>query len=124
MLSNPIVHRILASPLFYQWLLATVSPFVIWAVLAMLSRRHPGILERVFPFLRILVWGLWGAAIGVSLYNIFFIVPGTSHFYVHTAIPVSLSGGMNLVYRWVRDRVSPPRAKEPEYGWLPTPKDS
>jgi hypothetical protein len=119
--SDPILYRVLTNPWFYQWVVAMVLPFLIWAVLAKLSRNHPGILPRSYPWLKGLAWGTWALFVAAGLYDLF----GASERKIFFRTPWILgafSSGINLVYHWVRRRVDPDSIKTYE-GWWPTPKD-
>jgi hypothetical protein len=120
MLTNPILHRVFTSPFLYQWVLAMVSPLLLWAVLVRVARRHPGILPRIYPLLKILAWVLWAFAAVCGLYGLL-AMPGRNIYY---GIGFALFSGINLIYHWVRRRVDPASYIKKDYGWWPTPKDS
>ena len=111
----------LTNPHLYEFLLALALPHVFWVLLAILAARNPRLLPRLYPFLRALAWTLLGSALAWMSGALFF---HTKNFYAINAILIALSGGTNLVYSWVRRRVSPgPMVKEPDHGWWPTPKE-
>ena len=120
MLNNPILYRVLTHPLLYQCVLAIIFPLLLWAVLVRLSRGYPGILHFVFPWLRILVWGLWASFAAWGLCGIFGI-PERKTFYGIHAVLSALVGGTNLMYHWVGRRVDPEAyVKAPNEGWWPS----
>jgi hypothetical protein len=120
MLSNLTLYRALTKPFLYQWVLATVLPFLLWAVLAKIARRDPGILPHVLPWLKVLAYGLWFSSAAWGLYSLW---PGKT-FHAINAVFVALSGGTQLIYDWVRRRVDPRANVKERDGWKPTPKDS
>jgi len=123
MLNNPIVYRVFTHPLPYQWVLATVFPLLVWAVLVKLARRSPGILPPVLQWLRGLAWGLWFFLILWGLYCLFAGVGSGVFFTVQPLIFATL-GGTNLMYHWVRRRVNPEAyVKEPNEGWWPSKRE-
>jgi hypothetical protein len=121
MLTDPILHRVLTNPWFYRWVVAMVLPFLIWAVVAKLSRNHPEILPRSYPWLKGLAWGAWALFVASGLYGLFGASERTTFFRTPWILG-AFSSGINLVYHWVRRRVDPSAYKKYE-GWWPTPKD-
>jgi len=120
--TNSILYRILTQPFLYQWVLATVSPLLFWAVLVKLARYNPGILPRIYPLLKGLAWGLWASVVAWGLCGLFGI-PERQNFYKINGIIVALAGGTNLMYHWVRRRVDPQAYVKTSDGWWPAPKD-
>jgi uncharacterized membrane protein YfcA len=119
--SYPILYRVLSDPWLYRWVVAMVLPFLIWAVLAKLSRNHPGTLPRSYPWLKVLTWGTWGLFVASGLYALFGISESKAFFRTSLTLG-AFSSGINLVYHWVRRQVDPDAYKKYE-GWWPTPKD-
>ena len=123
MLNNPILYRVLTNPFLYQWVLATVFPLLVWAVLVKLARRSQGILPHVLPWLRVLAWGLWFSLIPWGLYCLFTQLGSEIFFKVQILISATY-GGTNLMYHWVRRRVHPEAyVKEPNEGWWPSKRE-
>lgn len=124
MLSNPILYRVLTQPFLYQWVLATVFPLLLWAILVKLARHYPGILPYALRWLKFFAWGLWFAEIACGLYCLIWH-PGMSVFLMLQMLLFAVFGGINFMYHWVRRRVDPEAyVKKGDYGWWPTPKDS
>jgi hypothetical protein len=87
------------------------------ALVVIVSRRHPGILRRIYPPLKVFTWVLifglgWGLLYSVRANQ-------TRYVFLMT----SFLSGMNLVRTWIARRVDPDSFKKYE-GWWPTPKDS
>ncbi|MGB9121185.1 MAG: hypothetical protein WCE73_11240 [Candidatus Angelobacter sp.] len=121
MASNPTFYRVLANAWLYRWMVAMVLPFLIWAVLVKLSRNHPGILPRSYPWLKVLTWGAWVLFVASGLYGLVGISETKTFFRTFWTLG-AFSSGTNLVYHWVRRRVDPDAYKKTE-GWWPTAKD-
>jgi hypothetical protein len=121
MLTDHILHRGLTNPWFYRWVVAMVLPLLIWAVVAKLSRNHPEILPRSYPWLKGFAWGAWAFFVASGLYGLFGASERTT-FFRTSWILGTFSSGINLVYHWVRRRVDPNAYKKYK-GWWPTPKD-
>ncbi len=119
--SDPILYRVLTNPWFYRWVVAMVSPFLIWAVLVRVSHSKPDILSRIYPGLKVTAWALWAFFVAWGLFGLFG-VPERKTFYGINGIFSGLMGGINLMHSWVRRRVDPDSFKTYE-GWWPTPKD-
>jgi hypothetical protein len=120
MLANPILHRVLAEPLFYSFVAAMAAPYLLWAGLARAARRRPEILRRIYPRLKVLIGRLWFfglACIVLSPHR------ELKTFIAQVSILNVFSAGMNLLRMWVGRRVDPDSFKKYE-GWWPTPKDS
>jgi hypothetical protein len=122
MLSNPILYRVLTNPFLYQWVLATALPFLLWAELAKIARRDPGIWPQVLPWLKVLAVGLWFSSAAWGFYTL--SAPQGKVFYEINAILITLSGGTQLVYGWARQRVDPGANVKERDGWRPTSRVS
>ena len=115
---NP--SRLLAVILF---VIAMVTPGVIWALLAIFSRRSPGLLLSAQPVLKVLAWTFYLAAGLCCLAGVFGIPSHQTFFKIFPALTAS-SGGMNLVYGWVRRKVDPSAFhRKPDSGWWPAKRE-
>ncbi|HEY2496939.1 MAG TPA: hypothetical protein VGK24_07710 [Candidatus Angelobacter sp.] len=123
MLKNSIAYRVLTEPFLYEWLLAFVSPLLIWALLKKIARRHPAILPRIYPLLKTLTWSIWVAMVMWGLYCLLG-QPGTKVFFKGQLLILNLFNGVNQMRHWVGRRVDPiSYSRESAYGWWPTPKE-
>lgn len=116
-----MIDRVLADPVFPKFIAALVSPFLLWVAIAMMARRRPQVLPRIYPAVKIVTWGLWISAVAWCAYSFY---GSPNHFYRTYAVFWPFYGGTNLIYQWMRRRVDPtanqPKAVE---GWWPAPKD-
>ena len=119
--SDPILSRVLTNPWFYRWVVAMVTPLLIWAALVRLSHSKPDILSRVYPVLKATAWVLWAFFVAWILFGLSGALEWKT-FYGVNLILFGLNGGTNLMHSWVRRRVDPDSVKTEE-GWWPTPKD-
>ncbi len=120
MASNPILYRVLNDPWVYRWMVAMVLPFLIWAVLVKLARKHPAILRQSYPWLKVVAWGAWAIFVALGLYSLY-ATSERSFFRAFWTLG-AFSSGINLLRSWVRRRVDPDSIKTYE-GWWPRPKD-
>ena len=101
----------------YAFIVAVITPFLIWALVASMARRHPRLLEQIYPVVKNLAWVLYVGAVVLVLFGM-----GDSIDRKIGSIGVTFSGGFNLMYGWMRRRVElEPKASTG--GWWPTPKD-
>jgi uncharacterized protein involved in cysteine biosynthesis len=105
----------------YKWpifIAAALTPMFIWALLTLYSRKHPGILSTIYPWLRNLCIVFWIAS--VVLVAVYLGSTSSALAPLCSSVFVFCSG-LNLLHAWVRRRV------DPEYegtrdGWWPSPK--
>src|SRR5579871_5873319 len=105
MASNPILYRVLNDPWVYRWMVAMVLPFLIWAVLVKLARKHPAILRQSYPWLKVVAWGAWAIFVALGLYSLY-ATSERSFFRAFWTLG-AFSSGINLLRSWVRRRVDP-----------------
>jgi hypothetical protein len=103
--------------------LATVLPFVLWGVLAVIVRKDMQWLTRIYPWLRALSWGTWSLGVVMSLAA---LIGGFQHrqVFLFFASAAMFNGGIQLMRGWVQRRVdhdSIPRTS-PD-GWWPAKRD-
>lgn len=100
---------------------AIVSPFLLWATIAMIARRRPEVLSHLYPVVRIVTWAGWLSVIAWGAYGPLF---QAVQFLQSEYRPLVLYSGISLMYHWMRRRVVPvsnqPKLTE---GWWPAPKD-
>ena len=117
MLANSILLTAVTRFRLYELIAAIVSPLVFWLVVVIVSRRHPEILPRIYPPLKVFVWLTYFGLVWGLLYSL----RTNQNLYISMAI--NFMNGMNLVRIWIGRRVDPDAYKKYE-GWWPTPKDS
>ena len=115
--ANPILHRMLTDPYLYKFVASIVAPLLLWTVLVRFARSHPDILQGMYSPLKIFTWALWFCTVATG----FYVVVGLSSLktFARTQILIAnFSGGVNLIYMWVKRRVDPDSFKKHE-GWRP-----
>ncbi len=117
MLANSILLTELIRSRLYELIAAIASPFVFWLMVVIVSRRHPGILRRIYAPLKVFIWLTYLGMVWGLLYSL----RTNQNLYIWLAI--NFTNGMNLVRIWVGRRVDPNAFKKYE-GWWPTWKDS
>jgi hypothetical protein len=105
------------------YVLATILPFLLWAVLAMTARKDMQLLARIYPWLRALSWGTWALPLLIILLKLFPALPQHQLLvFFFAAIP--FNGGIQLVRSWVQRRVDPDSIPRPSSdGWWPAKRD-
>ena len=116
-LANSVLPRVLAEPRLYEFIVAIAAPLAFWLMVAIVSRRHPGILRRIYAPLKVFIWLTYLGMVWGLLYSL----RTNQNLYIWLAI--NFMNGMNLVRIWIGRRVDPNAFKKYE-GWWPTPKDS
>src|SRR5579884_1587886 len=107
------LYRLFSYPLFPLWAIALVLPFLLWAVLAKLSRKDPSVLSRIYPGLKVLVFGLWIAMSMIWILHMGGHLPHINIFAL-SLVYISLYGGLVQMYHWVRRRINPDSYKKRE----------
>ena len=103
----------------YAFIVALISPFLIWALLGSMARRNPLLLAKVYPFVKILAWGMWVPAV----LCIFFGIIGSSRTFASVGcIIFAFYSGINLMLGWIRKRIKP-NPPATTNGLQPTPKN-
>ena len=114
---NSILHRILADPYLYKFVASIVAPLLLWTVLVRFTRSHPDILPGMYSPLKIFTWALWSCTVATGFYVV--LGPSSLKTFARTQILIAnFSGGVNLIYMWVKRRVDPDSFKKHE-GWRP-----
>lgn len=89
--------------------------------MASMARRNPSLLAKVYPSVKILAWGMYGAAILCMLFGII----GRSKTFASVGwIVLAFYGGINLMLGWIRRRIklNPPATTDAGNALPPTPK--
>lgn len=100
------------------FIVALVTPFLIWALVAVMARKDPRLLERIYPAVKNIAWAMYGGWIVLLLFAI-----GESIDRKISGIGFTLYSGVNLMCGWIRRRVEPEADPAASEGWWPTPKD-
>jgi hypothetical protein len=95
MQANSILPRVLTEPRLYEFIAAIAAPFAFWLMVVIISRRHPGILARIYSPLKVSVWFIYFGLICGLLYSL----RTNQNLYIFMAI--NFMNGMNLVRIWV-----------------------
>jgi hypothetical protein len=69
-LANSILLTALTRSRLYEFIAAIASPFVFWLMVVIASRRHPGILPRIYPPLKLFIWLIYFGMLWGLLYSI------------------------------------------------------
>lgn len=116
-----MTSRLLADPVFLKLCAAIVAPFLLWATIAIMARRRPELLPRIYPTIKAVTWE-------------------DGSFWLHGALTASMPGQAVLqsgsdplvfVFRYQPDislvtgyaAEFDPASYQKAEGWWPAPKD-
>lgn len=107
-----------------KWVLflaAWLSPLFLWALLAILVRRRPGMFPRLYPWLTALCWVMWLSSVVLLLGNLL-SRPANKQYLKLWFVVWPFYSGFMLIKNWIGRRVDPDRYKSRSDGWWPSPK--
>jgi len=104
------------------FVLATILPFLLWAVLAVIARKDMQLLTRIYPWLRALSWAAW--ALPLAIYLLIFTGAFQHRQIVFFFAAITFNGGIQLARSWVQSRVEPDAVPcSSSDGWWPAKRD-